>query len=54
MFITDQDSNEDVEVSDRTMVNFDKELPMDMPTENIKIHCIPEDWIDPPHNVSKN
>jgi len=54
MSITDQDSNEDVEVSDRTMVNFDKELPIDMPTENIKIHCIPEDWIDPPHNVSKN
>ena len=54
MYIIDQDSNEDVEVSDRTMVNFDKELPIDMPTENIKIHCIPEDWIDSPHNVSKN
>ena len=46
--ITDLDSNEDIEILDRNMVELDSELP------NLKIHSVPDDWIDPPHDATKN
>ena len=48
MSITDLDSNEDIEILDRNMVELDSELP------NLKIHSVPDDWIDPPHDATKN
>ena len=48
MCITEQDSNEDIEILDRNMVELDSELPY------LKIHSVPDNWIDPPHDATKN
>jgi len=48
MSITYLESNEDIEILDRNMVELDSELPY------IKMHSVPDDWIDPPHDASKN
>ena len=51
--VTEQESNDDIEVSDRNMVELQGKIPNDLP-ENVKIHCVPEDWVNPAPNTEKN
>ena len=50
MSITEHESNEDIEVSDRSYVEFDSKLSKNILPKDIKIHCIPEDWNNPDKN----
>ena len=52
--VIDQESNEDIEVSDRNMVQFDVKLPKKITPEDIKIHCVPNDWEDPAPDTERN
>ena len=44
--VTEQESNVDIEVSDRNMLELVKSMPNYLP-KNIKIHNVPDDWTDP-------
>ena len=50
--ITELESNNDIKVSDRNMVELEGKIPNDLP-ENVKIHCVPEDWVDLAPNTEK-
>ena len=41
--VVEQESNNDVEVSNQNMVDFETKLPKDITAKNIKIHCVPDD-----------
>ena len=51
--VTEQESNVDIEVSDRNMVELDRFIPNDLP-KNMKIPCVPDDWTDPAPATEKN
>jgi len=51
--ITDQESNEDIEVSDRNMVQMEF-VTSQFGTQALNVHETPKDWTDPPHDESRN
>jgi len=53
--LIEQESNKDIEVSDRNMVQFNTKLPKNITPENIiKIHCVPDNWEDPAPYTERN
>ena len=44
--VTEQESNVDIEVSDRNMVELGRSMLNNLP-KNIKIHNVPDNWTDP-------
>ena len=51
--ITDHDANENIEV-DNNMVEFKKSFNKNVNPESLQIHCVPDDWEDPPPAVEKD
>ena len=51
--IADQDSNEDIELSDRNMVEMDV-VKTQFGTPGLSVHETPKDWKDPPPDESRN
>ena len=51
--VTEQESNVDIEVTDRNMVELERSMPNDLP-KDIKIHNVPDDWTDPAPATEKN
>ena len=51
--ITDHDANENIEV-DNNMVEFKKLFNKNVNPESLQIHCVPDDWQDPPPDVGKD
>ena len=51
--VTEQESNVDIEVSDRNMVELGRSMLNNLP-KNIKIHNVPDNWTDPAPATEKN
>ncbi len=52
--IAEQDSNEDIEVSDRNMVEMEVVTSAQYATQGLTVHEAPKDWSDPPPDKSRN
>ena len=51
--ITNHDAKENIEV-DNNMAEFKKSFNKNVNPEILQIHCVPDDWEDPPPNVGKD
>ena len=52
--VADQDSNKDIEVSDRNMVEMDVVKTQYGTQQGLTLHETPRDWSDPPPDGSRN